>query len=115
MEINDINSATNAAYGYLLYLMGDYEKAKEYMEKQIKLDEETKYENKWTWIYYSILNKKLGNDEIAESALLKAVEYTNTAASLKYILKQLVMMKNTNDFNVECCDKFAKLLAEKLK
>ena len=59
MEIIDVKeSKINASYAYLLHTMGNDEKAKKYIEIQLKLDEEYETYSHWTWFYYGLIWRK---------------------------------------------------------
>ena len=84
LEIDHNTPAINGSYGYLLYLMGDYEKAMKYIEKELKINKR----NKWAYFYHGLLNKIQGNDEIAEKELLRAISVmvcTDKHETLKHL------------------------------
>ena len=73
LEIDDIDCGTvNGSYGYLLYLMGDIEKAKEKILLQLDKDKRNREENKWPWFYHGLV---FDQDDKREVSLMKAFNF----------------------------------------
>ena len=73
LEIVPMNAEISYSYGHLLYLMGKYEQALEYIEIDIKLRKK-----KWKYFYQGLVYQAIGDKETSDEALLKAVESIQT-------------------------------------
>ena len=107
LEIDSQSRRINGAYGYLLCLMGQYEKARERMD--IGLDEKEKlYPN----FYRGLIHKMLGNDELAEREILKYVEFLRPMpVRMKHIhLKYMTVIRENDELSKEYWDRFEKLV-----
>ena len=103
----------NASYGYLLYLMGEYEKGLRYIEIDLSVNDGYKWPN----FYHGLVNKTLGNDEIAEKSLLKAVEGTKITKTynLEFMMEEVNIMKKSDGLNGDYYERFQELLNEKFR
>ena len=101
-------STTIASYAYLLHLMGDDENAREYMK--IQLDVFGYCDHHWAYFYDGLLN-----EEREETSLLKAVAATRTSHVYQLILKDLELMKQTDEKRIDYYQRFEKLLHDKFK
>ena len=108
-----VGEYVDGSYGYLLYLMGRYDKARLHIEIQMEYDYKHKQSNYWGQFYYGVLNEALGNHEIAEERLLKAVEFVDTKASCKNAIDTLKVIKRNDMLHIEYYNKFQKLLSDK--
>ena len=82
------------SYGYLLYLMGEYQEALKYVE----IDLEQVSRNRWNHYHVTLIPKALGDDDKSEKALLKSTELINKHfKNTKYILRHSKMMKEADD------------------
>ena len=106
LEINDEHYEVNGSYGYLLYLKGDYDKAMEYIEKELRLDLDDK--NKWAHFYHGLLNKTMGNDEKAEEELLKADELVRHKDDM---MEYLRLMNAADPLNGDYYTRFETLIS----
>ena len=104
----DDYSTTNAAYAYLLHLMGDDDKARKYIKLQLDLFGHI--ENYWISFYDGLLN-----EEREEISLLKAVDETRTGQSYQYALRELELMKQGDVNRIDYYQKFEKLLHDKFR
>ena len=103
LEINDVSDrGTNGSYGYLLYLMGEYNKGIKYVEIELALHPR-KY---WAHFYHGLLHKVLGNKELSEKALLKAIEFA--PGNKEGILVHLEVLKKNDSMNLEYYERFEK-------
>ena len=91
------------AYGYLLYLMGDYERGMKHIERALELDNG----DKLTHFYYGVLNKVLGNDEIAERELVKAAGLIKDKEDMMEYLK---VLRKGDALNVAYYEKFEEMI-----
>ena len=77
LKIEGQDDYIHGSYGYLLYLMGKYEKAMKNIQNQLDLLDGTDSFS-YAYFYAALVNKMIGNDEKSEDALSKAVECTQT-------------------------------------
>ena len=107
IELEEDNwSTTNAAYAYLLHLMGDDDKARKYIK--IQLDLFGHIDHQWVYFYDGLLNKAR-----EETSLLKAVAETTTNFMYQNALKVLELMKQCDVNRIDYYQKFEKLLHDK--
>ena len=107
LEIDNGYFGVNASYGYLLYLMGEYEKALEYIRMELRLD--VKDKGLWAHFYHGLVNRTIGNDDKEETELLKAVELVKH----KYdILESLKVIKESDPLNEDYYKRFEALLSK---
>ena len=104
-KVNNEDCGTNGSYGYLLYLMGRYEEALEYILKELKLDDD----NYFAHYYHALVNKALENDEEAEDSLKRTLSLI-TKRNKDFIMKHLVVIDNANIFNVRFHQRFKKMV-----
>ena len=117
--LRDINSGHNelkptGSYGYLSYLMGNYEEAEKQIDIRLEYEKSCNNPKVWTQFYHGLLNMQLGNDGIANNALMKAVNGVGTKAKYKYVLREL-KSKEKSSSNIRYFDKFKQLLQSKFK
>ena len=85
LEINQgKDDTTNASFAYMLYLMGDMERAKKYIDIQLEIDERHGNEYIWSWFHNGLIVK-----EKRDESLLRAVQCVVTNASYRYTIKRL--------------------------
>ena len=95
LKINESEDVANASYGYLLYLMGDYESSMKYVQRELEL---TKDKHIWGYFYLGLLYKVSGNDEKSEDSLMKAVEIMKSEPSEpQQIIRKSVVKLRSND------------------
>ena len=111
LELNHAGFAINSSYGFLLYLMGDIEKAMEYVKIQMEIDNQ----RKWPHLYEGVLHNTLRNDEMAKLSMLKAVEFTNKKSSYSFMTTELQVLKLLDSANVVYYQQFEELLHAKFK
>ena len=109
LEIEALNYGANSSYGYLLYLMGHYEKAKEYVEIEIA----NMTRNIWVHFYHGLIFCALGDNDAATKSLYKAVGMTKTPMDHKDVLTTVVYTKKNDSINKEFYDRFKELVCEK--
>ena len=99
----------NGSYGYLLYLLGDYEKALKFVQIELKIDDM----NKWTHYYHALIHKIKGNVEESEIALLNAVRLVEKG-NRKRILSVLALKKESKKDDNEMHQRFENMVLLKL-
>ena len=99
---------TNASFAYMLYLMGDMERAKKYIDIQVKMDEEDNNIFSWSWFYYGLIYK-----ETAEESFMKSVECIRTKEKYAYCLIRLQELESNDPSNSEYYEQYKQLLAHK--
>ena len=85
--------------------MGDYEGAMKYVETELENNDDSE----WTYFYYGLLHKNKGNDEMADKALLKAVELT---IDKQIVIPDLEVMMKADTSNIEYYKKYKKLIMD---
>ena len=106
LEIDDNNY--NALYGYLLYLMGEYEKAMEFINIDLKLQTD----NKWAYFYKGLVHRVFGDHEKAENALWQSL---GLLENHQFALKALARMKRVQQLNLDYWTKFEEMVATKME
>ena len=107
------NYIANGDYGYLLYLVHEYDAAKKHIELQIEYDDNYGKKNEWTQLYYWIVNNVLENHEIARNALSKAVEFVETSIECTNAINNLKILKQNDVLRFMYYDKFETMLHNK--
>ena len=114
LEIDGTKSKTNSSYGYLLYLMGKYDEAMEYIEKGMEFDVKDENQSMWIHFYYGLVNKTLGNNEIAGKQLMKEVEVVERKAhDVNLVVDRLMDLKASDPLNTDYYERFLKLITGK--
>ena len=111
LEIDPKDSKINCSYGYLLYLMGKYEQAMKYIEIDIKLY----YKSPWKYFYQGLVYKAIGDEAMADNALLRAVESIETRTEKDRAKKRLYKNKFVETSNMDYYDRFERLIENKFK
>ena len=113
LEIDPKYERANHSYGYLLYLMGKYEKAMEYIKIGIELNNNPK--SIWPYFYQGLVYKAIGDKEMADQALLKAIELITTRKERDRTKKCICRMKSVEVLNMDYYDRFERLSDDKFK
>ena len=111
-ELDPTFSNLNTSYGYLLYLMGDYDNAMKYIEIDLNKD----YPKQWTFISYGLLHSVMGNDVAAREAFMNAIAVIHDNGDDKYQVQLRVLELKTKDkFHCKGYDTLLELLKPKTK
>ena len=81
------------SYGYLLYLVGRYDEALIFIEKEMEINKE----NVWTHFYHGIVNKTLGNEMIAHNEMLAAFKLVRKGFNLFCRLERMMKKDPLNE------------------
>ena len=85
----------NGSYGYLLYLMGEYDKAMGFVQKELKL---TGNKYIWGYFYLGLLQRLGGDNEDSEVSLMKAVEVMKSKSLYaRTLITNTIMRMISND------------------
>ena len=109
LEIGDKNELIHGTYGYLLYLMGEYNKAIEHLEIELEADDR----NYLTHYYHALANHSIGNEEKAEKSLSNAVGLVKINYGKIEILRYMKLIQKNDPRNSEYHERFVRLLEEK--
>jgi len=115
-ESNDLNECEkvkgiNGSYGYLLYLMGEYEECNKWLSLSLITDPL----NAWSYYYLSMLNLKyFKNTEYAFSLRNKSLNCCNTLnLSINDVKDHLNRLKQVDLCNLEFHNEFLRLFNDK--
>ena len=92
LEINKRDYGTNGSYGYLLYLMSEYDKALNHIEIELDLEDN----NNWAHFYQALVYNAIDEHELEEIALWKALSQCKTT-ELKEDLQHLQRVRESNE------------------
>ena len=107
MKLVEIDGEYKHAYGYLLYLMGKYDKALECINARLEVNDG----NPWVYLYLALINASMGHKDVVEKMLTKAVKLIKESKWVEYVLEQVTKLKQNDKSNTACYDKFIELLS----
>ena len=113
LKIFDLNNGSNkyhASYGYLLYLMGEYDDAMKHILLEMKEDDS----NHWAYYYHALVNNVQGNHKEAEESLAKAADLITKNKDKKTALNHLKVIKSANELNQDLHEKYERMIVSKM-
>ena len=104
LEMDGNNSGLYYSYGYLLYLMGEFQRAKDQIDTSWKLCDG--FKNHWMYFYLGLVNQVMGNQEIATESLSKAVDVLKSRMYYRDASMVLPFFKEKDNYNKEFYDRY---------
>ena len=110
LEMDSSDAGINGSYGYLLYLMKRFEKAKKHLA--VALNQQGQTVSIWSFYYNSLVHRALGDGEEADRWMLEAV--THCLASKEVFKKCFDRIKAADPEHMKYHAQFERLVAMKL-
>ena len=99
----------NAEYGYILYLLGHYQKAKRYVEKELKMGTNSLVVH----FYHALIFEKLDDPESRDKSLMDALHLVRDRFRCRNWIHRL-QSTDSPVKDTKCCRKFEKMLLNRM-